>query len=42
MHGFVLSAANWAEAAAVCRRLDGIPLAIELAVVRLRALSLSS
>ncbi|HEU5159327.1 MAG TPA: LuxR family transcriptional regulator [Streptosporangiaceae bacterium] len=38
--GFVLTEANWAAVAAVCRRLDGIPLAIELAVVRLRALSL--
>lgn len=38
--GFALTEANWPAAAAVCRRLDGIPLAIELAVVRLRALSL--
>ncbi|HZB32211.1 MAG TPA: tetratricopeptide repeat protein [Streptosporangiaceae bacterium] len=37
---FALTEDNWARVAAVCRRLDGIPLAIELAVVRLRALSL--
>jgi predicted ATPase len=37
--GFAVTEANWAAVAAVCRRLDGIPLAIELAVVRLRALS---
>jgi non-specific serine/threonine protein kinase len=37
---FALTEDNWAQVAAVCRRLDGIPLAIELAVVRLRALSL--
>ncbi|HEU5157173.1 MAG TPA: AAA family ATPase [Streptosporangiaceae bacterium] len=38
--GFAVTEDNWAEVAAACRRLDGIPLAIELAVVRLRALSL--
>jgi non-specific serine/threonine protein kinase len=38
--GFAVTEDNWAAVAAVCRRLDGIPLAIELAVVRLRALSL--
>jgi predicted ATPase len=37
--GFVVTETNRAAVAAVCRRLDGIPLAIELAVVRLRALS---
>jgi non-specific serine/threonine protein kinase len=37
--GFAVTEANWAAVAAMCRRLDGIPLAIELAVVRLRALS---
>jgi predicted ATPase len=37
--GFELAAANRAAVAALCRYLDGIPLAIELAAVRLRALS---
>jgi len=38
--GFSANADNAAALARVCRRLDGIPLAIELAAVRLRALSL--
>ncbi|WP_394428452.1 ATP-binding protein [Streptomyces sp. SGAir0957] len=38
--GFTVDEGNRADALALCRRLDGIPLAIELAVSRLRALSL--
>ncbi|MFG3258848.1 ATP-binding protein [Streptomyces sp. NPDC048172] len=38
--GFVLTDANRADVTAVCRWVEGMPLAIELAVVRLRALSL--
>lgn len=38
--GFVLGDDNRADVLALCRRLDGIPLAIELAVSRLRVLSL--
>ncbi|QEU94473.1 regulator [Streptomyces kanamyceticus] len=38
--GFELCAARRASAAAVCRRLDGIPLAIELAAAQLAELSL--
>ncbi|MFD4478408.1 BTAD domain-containing putative transcriptional regulator [Streptomyces sp. NPDC058471] len=36
--GFVLDAENTPAAALICRRLDGIPLAIELAATRVRAL----
>lgn len=38
--GFMLDAGNAATALSVCRRLDGIPLALELAAVRLQSLSL--
>ena len=37
--GFELTPDNRAAVARVCRRLDGIPLALELAAVRLRVLS---
>jgi predicted ATPase/class 3 adenylate cyclase len=37
--GFGVSEGNAADIAAICRRLDGLPLAIELAASRLRLLS---
>jgi predicted ATPase/DNA-binding CsgD family transcriptional regulator len=39
--GFAVTDANYQLVAQVCRALEGIPLAIELATVRLRALSLA-
>jgi predicted ATPase/class 3 adenylate cyclase len=38
--GFTVDDANAAVVARICQRLDGLPLAIELATARLRALSL--
>ncbi|HKN54125.1 MAG TPA: LuxR C-terminal-related transcriptional regulator [Amycolatopsis sp.] len=37
--GFEVTAGNYAAVAGICRRLEGLPLAIELAAARLRVLS---
>jgi len=39
--GFVLNAPNSSAVASICRRLDGIPLAIELAAARMRTMSVA-
>jgi predicted ATPase/DNA-binding SARP family transcriptional activator len=39
--GFEISAGNAADVARICRALDGMPLAIELAAARLRSLSVA-
>jgi predicted ATPase/class 3 adenylate cyclase len=38
-HGFVVSPENASDVVDICRRLDGIPLAIELAAARLKVMS---
>ncbi|WP_241032248.1 ATP-binding protein [Rhodococcus pseudokoreensis] len=38
--GFRLTEDNWGQIARICNQLDGLPLAIELSAVRLRAISI--
>jgi len=38
--GFVVDESNWADVAWICRRVDGIPLAIELVAAQLRTMPL--
>src|SRR3954454_2052704 len=41
-HGFAVDATNAARILSVCRHVDGIPLAVELAAVRLQSLGLDA
>ncbi len=41
-HGFSITPANASDVAEICRKLDGIPLAIELAASRMRVMSVKT